>query len=162
MIAWGLSSLVGGIWKWSNPPRTTLYMNCSDNKKPTAPRPAITPTKGLQIATRPTRGVDHKAASRLNNVAKPCQALLGISREMGFSTAASLGYPRRCIDGFRDVELLHPVDDQAWMQSSLHSQSSWLPYTESCLSSSHSASDAVERDTTRSMHRRTRACSSKA
>ena len=75
VIVWGLSSLVGAIWKWSNPPRTTLYMNWSDSKKPTAPSPAITPTNGLHIATRPTRGVDHKAASRLKCRAATTRAL---------------------------------------------------------------------------------------
>ena len=52
-------------------------MNCSDSKKPTAPSPAMTPTKGLQIATRPTRGVDHKAASRLNTSRSHARALWG-------------------------------------------------------------------------------------
>ena len=37
------------------------------SRKPTAPRPAITPTTGLHSATRPIRGDDQSAASRLTS-----------------------------------------------------------------------------------------------
>ena len=59
-------------------------MNCSDNKKPTAPRPAITPTRGLQMATRPTRGVDHRAVSRLNVSRSQVRALRELEESAGF------------------------------------------------------------------------------